>query len=359
MPVCESSSVNDLGTSLQVAIERGLNYLAASQLTSGEIPCYWSDDKEMSKLNQDSSPFPTALTAYSLSFSDSEQAKKIIAGALRFLVAQQEAGGVWRYWTPVHPYYKYIPVDLDDTACASLVLKQNNIEMADNSRVFTANESSSGFYTWIVPRLKDIARYNSSFWKVVLKQNIVKRHLFFKMHEAASPLDIDGVVNANAAYYLGRYYPRIDLKNVLAYLSGIVQSQKESTCDKWHLSKFNFYYSVSRLHHAGISGDEMVKARALSVIEPAASESGCLGDTALDTALGACALLNFEIKNSVLAGAIQYLLKMQADDGSWPASIYYFGGPQYGGPEKYYGWGSKELTSAFCLEALSRYACCQ
>jgi hypothetical protein len=27
----------------------------------------------------------------------------------------------------------------------------------------------------------------------------------------------------------------------------------------------------------------------------------------------------------------------------------------YGGPKKYYGWGSEELTTGFCIEALGRY----
>lgn len=40
----------------------------------------------------------------------------------------------------------------------------------------------------------------------------------------------------------------------------------------------------------------------------------------------------------------------QMADRSWPrASLY------YSGPKKRYAWGSEELTTGFCLEALLRY----
>jgi hypothetical protein len=348
-----TSSNSNSGTSL--AIEKALTFLYENQLPSGEILCYWSDDKDMrANLNQDSSPFPTALLAFSLSFIEDVEAKKIVARACTYLKLQMEAGGVWRYWTAAHPYYKYIPVDLDDTACASIVLKQNQIEFADNSAIFTSNESQKGFYTWIVPRLKDLGRYHADFWKVVLKQNLFNRHMFFKMHEAATTVDIDGVVNANAAYYLGRYHAAVDIKNALAYLTSIINSETEAQCDKWHLSKFNFYYSFSRLYWAAISSDEGARKSVIERILATAQSDGRFGETALDTALGACALLNYGQPCNELDRAIAYLLLAQSEEGSWPASIFYFGGPQYGGPEKYYGWGSKELTTGFCLEALSR-----
>ncbi len=37
-------------------------------------------------------------------------------------------------------------------------------------------------------------------------------------------------------------------------------------------------------------------------------------------------------------------------DGSWPRAALY-----YSGPKKLYGWGSEELITGFCLEALLRY----
>jgi hypothetical protein len=48
--------------------------------------------------------------------------------------------------------------------------------------------------------------------------------------------------------------------------------------------------------------------------------------------------------------AIRVLLAREGPAGEWPATAMY-----YGGPKKYYGWGSEEVTTGICIEALSRY----
>jgi hypothetical protein len=61
-------------------------------------------------------------------------------------------------------------------------------------------------------------------------------------------------------------------------------------------------------------------------------------------------LLNWRRSSPELDHAIRFLLREQRADGSWPRASFY-----YSGPKKIYGWGSEEVITGFCLEALLRY----
>ena len=67
----------------------------------------------------------------------------------------------------------------------------------------------------------------------------------------------------------------------------------------------------------------------------------------LATALAACTMLTFKPESPVVPDAVRNLLRTQRKDGSW--SRYAF----YRGPDEF--WGSEELTTALCTEALARY----
>jgi len=80
------------------------------------------------------------------------------------------------------------------------------------------------------------------------------------------------------------------------------------------------------------------------------SRTDRIGDDVLNTALAACALLYWGSSTPALECAIHLLLTEQRRDGSWPRAALY-----YSGPKKLYAWGSEELITGFCLEALLRY----
>src|SRR5437667_8712410 len=85
---------------LDLSIGRGLDFLSDRQAPSGEFTVYMSTDHALEKDSVvDSSPFPTALIAYSLGFSNSPVAKAMIDRAIKFLLAEMEGRGLWRYWT--------------------------------------------------------------------------------------------------------------------------------------------------------------------------------------------------------------------------------------------------------------------
>ncbi|HRH43243.1 MAG TPA: hypothetical protein PKY82_16545 [Pyrinomonadaceae bacterium] len=333
---------------LNLVIEKGLNFLHQNQLASGEFKSFRSTHPTMAEdCEFDSSPFPTALIAYSLSFSESLVAKELIKRAINFFLAEIERGSVWRYWTSIHPYHNNIPPDLDDIACISSVLKQNNVQFADNLKLILANRNRDKlFYTWMVPRFAFPLSF--AYWRVVAREALkpISLYYFWKLNES-EPNDIDCVVNANVLFYLGKYK---ETQSVINYLIEIIKSEKEECCDKWHLSRFNLYYALSKNFFAGIDDFKIIRDALIERILSFAKSDGMIGENILETALASCALLNFNDDSMELKNAINILINSQNKKGAWQIFPVY-----YGGPKKYFGWGSEELTTGFCLEALVRY----
>lgn len=333
---------------LDAGIERGLDFLDRSQLPSGEFKVFMSTDGNLEKdCVVDSSPFPTALIAYSLGFADSFKAGAMLDKSLRFFLAEMEGPGLWRYWTKQHRYHSVIPPDLDDIACVSYVLRRHGVAFPPNGELIFANRNRKGlFYTWLTPRWPPPA--GITFWRAVLRQwlNPVRLYYFWKLNESA-PDDVDCVVNANVLFYVGESRAT---RAVVDYLLDVLRRGGEDCCDKWHLNRFTFYYVVSRNFHAGVSALESAREEVVGRIVGAANPDGSIGANALETALAVCALLNWKSSPPELERAARFLLAAQGAAGDWPRAALY-----YGGPKKYYGWGSEELTTGFCLEALLRY----
>ena len=333
---------------LDEGIRRGLDFLEHNQLPSGEFKICMSTDQSFEKdWVVDSSPFPTALIAYSLGFADSMQAQEMKRKALQFFIAEMEGAGLWRYWTKQHQYHSIIPPDLDDIACISYVMRQHGISFPANEKLILANRNHQRlFYTWITPRWP--LPLDRQYWCVALRQwsKPVKQYYFWKLNESA-PNDVDCVVNANVLFYLG---DTDATRNVVRYLIDVFRAEQEECCDKWHLNRFMFYYAVSRNFHAGVSALAAIRDEAIARIERCAQPDGSIGGTVLDTALAVCSLLYWKNAGRHVQRAIHFLLRVQRHEGAWPGAALY-----YGGPKKYYGWGSEELTTGFCLEALLHY----
>lgn len=334
-------------TTLQQSIENGLAYLNEKQLPSGEFMSFrFTEPLNEKDCVFDSSPFPTALIAFSLGFSGASMAKEMVTKAADFLLAEMEENGVWRYWTAQHQYHNNIPPDLDDMACVSSILAQHNIPFPNNKNLFLGNRKPNGlFYTWIVPRLKMFSSFD--YLKLVLKEAAkpISLYYFWKLNES-KPNDIDAVVNSNVLFYLGK---SPETKPIIDYLIDIVKNDKEEGCDKWHLSPLNLQYFLSKNYFAGVAAFETVRNQSIEKIW----NSYCVSkneNKVLEMALASCALLNWGCPTATIKPFIAEILKHQDKDGAWPIYALY-----YGGPKKYFGWGSKEMTTAFCLEALMRY----
>lgn len=326
------------------AIARGVAFLEASQLASGEIPVLATTDPSLAlRAEPDPSVFPTAVAAQALSFCP--EASDIHARACRFLLDEKDRNGLWRHWTRTHDHVASLPPDLDDTSCASAALAAAGTPIA-NRDILLANRRSDGlFLTWVIPRMRWTGAAHVRAWLPQLA-HLPTLALFFRRTSAA-PGDVDAVVNANALFYL-RDFDRRDA--VIGHLLAVLRDGGETGCDKWYENRFAILYFLSRgLRAAGADAGALVLER-LEAVPPA---------DALGSAFAACVMLDW---GRDPGAAFADLLAGQRADGSWPRAALYHGGrerrrdgsfaPRH--PDTPH-WGSEALTTCFCLEALARW----
>lgn len=343
--------MNEITTQIDRALDLGLAYLYHHQYPNGEFCCYMAPDAAMQEwCVADSNVFPAAIIATSLlPLAGRPQAEEIFTRTTGFLQYQMMPGGLWNYFTNWHRIYPLSPPDADDTVYVSTFFRARGVAYpeAQNEALLLLNRNAQGlFYTWFTLRLR--RTLSRAYWRMALREmrNPVATYFFWRQHEC-SRTDVDGVVNANVLYHLGL---TPTTRPVLAYLLRLVAKNQETTCDNWYHSPFNLYYALARNYYAGIT--ELAPARRLIIdrILATAQPSGQLGASALDTALGVCALLYWRCPPAAVASSVGFLLAQQRPTGEWPRWIYFYSGRQGS-----VGWGSEEIVTGFCLEALARY----
>lgn len=300
------------------ALARGIAFLERKQLPTGELRVFASG-------RPDPSVFPTAIAAHSLSFAPA--ARAVQERALDFLEAEMDPRGVWRHWSREHPQHQLIPPDLDDTSCASAALLRAGQSFPDNRRLLLKNRDRRGLFRT---------------WKLSLRHPLAT-FLFFRA-TSAKPFDVDAVVNANVLHYLGDIP---ETRPVAEHLLHVLRTNGERSSDKWYERPFVVWYFFSRaLRAAGRDAGELLTARV----------RGATPADALEHALAACTLLDWDQQPEFAP-----LLDAQLESGGWPSSGLYHGGrkrlsattfaPPH--PDTPW-WGSEELTTVFCIEALAR-----
>jgi hypothetical protein len=328
----------------RAAVARALGFLRSVQLPSGEFPVFASTDPTLESGGAvDPSVFPTALAAHSLSFC--AEAAPLRDKALAFLTGEMDRNGLWRHWTRAHPHAARLPPDLDDTSCAAAAIGDPACT-AGNRPILLGNRRSDGlFLTWILPRLVGGGAAPRRATGRQLR-HAPTQFLFFRRTSARAG-DVDAVVNANALFHLREFEGR---EAVAAFLLDVLRRGAEAQCDKWYENPFAVRYFLAR----ALAGEP--EAAALIEGRAAAAAPG----NALEAALALCASLECGGRPG-LAG-VEGLLSLQDGDGSWPRAALYHGGRlrrAAGGFEPRHPdtphWGSEALTTAFCVEGLSRW----
>lgn len=331
------------------AISKAVSFLETNQLPSGGFRS-WLVPHISTGLDPvaDSSPFPAALIAHCLSRTELPEAKKMHARAVHFLSQQMEAGGAWRYFASDHPRHLDSPLDLDDTSTAASILQRSGVSIESSKKVALANRNYEGlFYTWVIPRpalLFNDATFNIA-WREL--QHKPRLQSFFLLNEA-EPNDIDAVVNANVLYMLG---PGKETKPVVKFLTKVVKAEQEESTDKWHHSRFNLYYAMAKSMSEDQKLFQSIRPTIVNRIRENSDATGLIGKHLLDTALAISTLIELDKNNRIIEPALQILLDNQMQSGAWPSLPLYWGGPSQG-----CSFQSTEITTAFCLEALCRYA---
>lgn len=331
------------------AIDKGIKFLAEHQFHHGEFCIYMGAGEDLKEwCIPDSSNFTTALICTCLlPLKDNILVESMMKKAAPFLKYQMMRGGVWNYFSKWHKLFPLCPADADDTAVISAFLKEMNYLIPNNIPLLLANRNKKGlFYTWFTLRFN--LNRNITYWKLLLRElkHPLKNFLVWKNFEC-SKNDIDGVVNANILFYLGLNKYTVP---IVSFLIKIIEDHKEDDCDKWYRNPYMIYYFISRNYYKGIKELEPVVKPVIERILAATQANGKTGHSASDTALAINTLLNFDQNRYEIEKAVGYLCNTQAENGSWPRRALC-----WGGPSQKTGFGSEELTTGLCLEALARY----
>jgi cytochrome P450 len=307
-------------TEISASISHAIDYLYRRQLPTGEFSILVSRDPTMQgDLAVDSSPSVAAIVTYCTRFVEDLRVSQIRRKALSFFVREMELPGVWRFWTSRSP--KRIDPDLDDTSWISFLLKRHHpyIALGSNVQVLLSNRDERGlFYTWI--------------------------------RKAGERNDVDSVVNANVLLYLG---PRSETRIVCDYLNRLVLWDREANSFWYYPDNFALYYAMSRAFFNGVCELGKAAEAILDKVLVRQQDDGSFGSD-INTAYAACTMLNFGLSDHLaLDRAVRHMLSRQEPDGAW-SLVAACTGPEPPEPASVW-WGSKELTTAFSLEALARY----
>jgi hypothetical protein len=299
---------------LAQSVRRGLKFLHDHQLPYGEFRTYASPSMNMRVTSFDSSVFVTTFVLYSIARINCPRRTTMTKKAISFLTEEMSGPGLFQYYTSKNT--NSIGFDLDDTACASVALQQSHPLVAGgrNIEYFLENRNEAGlFYTWV--------------------------------GDTAPENDIDSVVNANVVFYLG---DRDETRSTCRYLIDTIESGREGDSYRYYLNDMNLYYAVSRAYAHGTSSLGWAREAIIERTLQLGKDDGSFGDE-LVTACAVCSLANFGYDGVTrLRHAARYLEERQSVNGSWRRVAMFCQQGRY--------YGSEELTTALCLEALTHVA---
>lgn len=333
------------------AIDRGIQYLYRHQYPNGEFCCYMAPDETMQQAcAPDSTAFPTAVIANTLlGLADHSMVATMLTRTVSFLQYQLMRGGLLNQYTLRNHWFALHPPSVDGTAYAGTLFETLGVEYPHNqarSLLLANRRAGSGLYTWLILRPRPTR--NRLYWRTglrVLKHPLAS--LRFWLKHGWMRINIDKVVNANALYYLGL---SDETKFILDYLLDAVTHESERQYDSWYASPISFYYALGRNYDKGITQLESVRSIVLERLLTHQQPDGLFGKSVLQTAQALSALLYWRGPAVTIEQTANVLVNHQARYGNWPRATLFYGGPQLA-----IGWGSEELTTGFCLEALAAY----
>jgi hypothetical protein len=302
-----------------VALSRGLEFLRRRQAPDGEFAArLWRVGQDPGAGVRDHSVFITACVLYALRHVEGAPVAEVERAAVRFLIREMRSPGVWSYWTAASG--KRIDPDLDDTALISFLLRRHHPHIALGSNLeamLAARDGAGRFRTWLRPPER--------------------------------PNDVDAVVNANVVLHLGE---RPETEAACTYLRDCVLSGGDSY--RYYVDDSALHYAVSRASWHGVRALDDVREALVEQALARQRADGSFGDE-LCTAWTISTLLNAQSdRHDAIRRAVDSLLVRQLPHGGWPC-VAAFAGPEPPAPRTF-RWGSEELTTAACVEALARVA---
>ncbi|WP_102960098.1 UbiA family prenyltransferase [Mangrovicella endophytica] len=341
---------------LQKSINDALRFLRRSQLGSGEFNTLIATKQDMSDGITDSSPFTTTFVLYALQYLPDIEVRDLKEQALTFLRHEKSFGDVWRYYSTSNYKHVRVPPDLDDTACASFALRQGGFTVSNEWAFRSLRDEQGRFLTWLVPQkasrtgcravlLRSLNEIQARFFRQLAAQpaSAPDSRLLVTEYDPVPVDDVDPAVNANVILFLGE---SDFTRQAIDYLISCIKAGSDTGFSLYYRDDVTLLYLTARAHLHSAPSLREVKGEMLSRIE-AHAQSQTLYGSARSAAMAASILLTLEYEGPLLDDFINAVLALQQDDGAWKEDLF------YSGPNEF--WGSRELTTAFCLEALARY----
>ena len=249
----------------------------------------------------------------------------------------------------------HIVPDLDTSACAAFMLEREHGTKADPV-AFAENRTPEGlFRTWLLtepPALDDTLPF---------------------VHMVPCRNDVCCGINANVLLSLGD----CDVtRSASEHLQRVFAGPRPEEESAYYTDEIVLSYMYSRAYHESAPSLGTAREAVLKRVVSRRQPDGSYG-TVLRTAMAICVLANFGVRDRDRADAVRFLLSRQSTDGSWPSEPFYtwerrktpvqqflwYAGTRHefrlpAGPASPAGrcFGSEEVTTAYCLEALSRFA---
>jgi hypothetical protein len=258
--------------------------------------------------------FATTFILHALSFvENTSQIRQVKEKAIKFLLSEREDSNLWRYFGK----NSTLSPDLDDTACVLAALAKNDTTVQPEicDQLLKYRDPSTGlFRTWVE-------------------------------NSPNTENDIDSIVNANILFLYGILGKSWMIPEVVSYLIKEADVLHIQNSQVWYHSPQMFSYAVSRAFNDG-HVSELFPARSLLIEHLIFSQQdiGCWCSP-LETAFAATALMNFSYDGEAIDHTVKFLLDTQdTNEGSWPADFFHIKSEA----------GSKEMTTAMCIEALTK-----
>ncbi len=312
---------------LESGLSRGIKFLKDHQLANGAFASDLCRTRQMKTCSLDSSPYLSTFVVTSLGFLDNPAIEPMKERTLNFLAQNSEPGWVWRFWAKDDPKHWLLPPDTDDTMTSRAVLFENNYQVPATEADLAEFRNDQGlYYLWLEKDPQKIPN---------------------PQHQN----EVSCEVNANVLYYYSLRQERPqEVASLCQYLDQSILERKLDSCLLYNqFSRYPFFYLVTRAYRQGgasclESSLNEIKAELLR----GQRLDGSWGNDQ-DTALALISLLNLDDRGPEISRGLNYLIRRQGGDGGWARALFFYDCPgcNY--------WGSRELTTALSLEALSRY----
>ena len=310
-------------------INSAVSYLRDRQRETGEFTVYTSRQSARmdGELIEIPTPFATTFVIHALRHVDHPDARPMTDKACKYIVNMMTPSGVWFYMSDPEQAKQWGVVwpDADDTGCCAHALLSNGISppaLANNKPILFEHRDPRGlFLTWLDNKTRPWGN------------------------------DVDTVVLANVLLYLG---DTPETRPSLDYLNQIIADGAEQDSYLYYLDHLTLYYMITRAMRSGVTRLERSKPAIVERTLRRRERDGGFGSD-LQTALAIATLLNCDARAEVGA-AVEALVGRQQPDGSWPSDAFYAAQKLPPPGPFVVWWGSAELTTALCLEAIARSA---